>query len=211
MLRLRLSLPDHFTEGSTSSLVDTPFEYTSSDEEGFGQATSDKHNQRVRISDIIDINLYQDQDSNSEDNLGGGLEESGEDDDIDSIPNISGCYDEGEDQNKGTLVRYDVPISPSRARLSESECESESLASQGSPTPDAGRTIDGNTLEDCIKMMDDISVGSHVSDEGFTKRSKSFLNLFFGTGSVCNSVSLSCNLIHPKISILYLSFIHHPL
>ena len=177
---LRLSLLDQTTEGSMASIAETPFDYTSSDDERRLSSLSNPEADRtkklsVRISDVVDVNLYRNEmpyDKND------SFEEcnENEEEDEEHLENVE-C--------ETAESHYDVPTTAQQQRISESE----SVDTQDSSSP--AMAIEGKTLEDCIAMMDDgtWSVGSHASDDsgfGFASRSKSFLNLFFGSAKVCN-------------------------
>ncbi|KAL5256022.1 hypothetical protein ACHWQZ_G011289 [Mnemiopsis leidyi] len=172
---LRLSLLDQTTEGSMASIAETPFDYTSSDDERRLSSLSNPEADRtkklsVRISDVVDVNLYRNEmpyDKND------SFEEcnENEEEDEEHLENVE-C--------ETAESHYDVPTTAQQQRISESE----SFDTQDSSSP--AMAIEGKTLEDCIAMMDDgtWSVGSHASDDsgfGFASRSKSFLNLFFGS------------------------------
>jgi hypothetical protein len=163
-------------------MADTPFEYTSSDEEGKFSVPVDRDVDRtkklsVRISDVVDVSIYKN-DTLSGDNH---CLEGCDDEEEESSGSLDDSRVEGSDDVSES--HYDHPPSSSREeRLSESD----SVFSEDSVIPE--KTIGGKTMQDCIAMMDDgtMSVGSHASDdEGFAKRSKSFMNLFFGGGNVC--------------------------
>ena len=181
---LQLSLLDHVTQGSTGSMAETPFEYTSSDEEEGVSCRANPDTDRtkrllsVRISDVVDVNLYRNDPPDGDD---GSLEEGDEED----VNSISSDENMKEDKDEPPESHYDIPRSVSREHKVS---ESDSVFTEDSIAPEV--TIDGKTIEDCIAMMDDgtMSIASHGSasdDEGFAKRSKSFLNLFFGSGNVC--------------------------
>ncbi|XP_063674810.1 phosphatidylinositol 4-phosphate 5-kinase type-1 alpha-like isoform X4 [Bolinopsis microptera] len=179
---LRLPLLDYVTEaqGSMGSLAETPFDYTSSDEEGRFRSLSNNDSPdrtkklSVRISDVVDVNMYR---SSPPSGDSSSIDE-GDEDLSSSIDDIRPERDQEFPES-----HYDVPASSAREeRLSESD----SVFSKDSITPEITTTIDGKTFEDCVAMMDDgtFSVASNASDdEGFAKRSKSFLNLFFGVGN----------------------------
>ena len=178
---LRLSLLDQTTEGSMTSIAETPFDYTSSDDEKRLSSLSNPDADRtkklsVRISNVVDVNIYSNEAPHADNS---SLEECNENEEEDDEHVEKVEYDAVESH-------YDVPTTSAREhRISESE----SVLTEDSTNPEM--TIDGKTLEDCIAMMDDgtLSVGSHASEDsgfGLANRSKSFLNLFFGSAKVCS-------------------------
>ena len=177
---LRLSLLDQATEGSMTSMAETPFDYTSSDDVKRLSSLSYPDGDRtkklsVRISNVVDVNIYSNEAPHADNS---SLEECHENEEEDD--------EHVEKVEYAVQSHYDVPTTSARKqRISESD----SVLTEDSSSPEM--TLDGKTLEDCIAMMDDgtLSVGSHASEDsgfGLANRSKSFLNLFFGSAKVCS-------------------------
>ena len=124
------------------SMADTPFEYTSSDDDGPFSDPSNLEVDRtkklsVRISNVVDVNIYRNDTPDSEDNDSAG---GCDDDDEDSV-SIDG--DRGDGRHDHSDSHYDHPPSSS---LQERLSESDSVFSEESVPQE--KTIGGKTIQE---------------------------------------------------------------
>lgn len=164
---MRLALSGDFSE----DLVDTPFEYSKSDDEDLADPTQDRTKKLcVRINDVVDVNLYSNTSHDDVFNNSGSENSELEKEEFNSENEEFPC--ENEDMG------HDDDVLP--------ECENDSVldGSTGEETKDPQQMIEGKTMDDCIAMMEDFDFGSDDGSEGgLGFRTKSFLNIFFGSSS----------------------------
>lgn len=149
---MRLALSGDYSE----DLVETPFEYSKSDEEDLVDPTQDRTKKLcVRINEVVDVNVYS---------------------------NI--CHDDVFNNSGSENSELEKEEFNSECEIFTDNEDSVLDGSNGEETKDPQQMIEGKTMDDCIAMMEDFDFGSEDGSEGgLGFRTKSFLNIFFGSSS----------------------------
>ena len=201
----RLDLPASRSgseEGEDEVMVETPFEYSDDDDCVFTEHVDRTKKLTVRISEVIDINLYCPEEQHREDSFSESEEEDVSCEHLEGGLDDMACTEEEYELHHPSSRKFNIiaPLSEDESTLpsddeatppSDDEATPPPVEDEATPPPVEDETtpppvalLDGLTMEDCIARMDDgISIASSAGESfSFASRSKSFINLFFGGG-----------------------------